>query len=44
MSSEAAGMIDSMDGIPMSAKTEKVKMLAGELYRSGDMSKHWRVS
>jgi maltose O-acetyltransferase len=25
-----------MDGIPMSAKTEKEKMLAGKLYRSAD--------
>lgn len=31
-----AGMIDSMGGISMKAKTEKAKMLAGELYRSAD--------
>lgn len=29
-------MIDSMDGISVSAKTEKAKMLAGELYRAAD--------
>ena len=30
------GKIESMDGISMSAQTEKAKMLAGDLYRSAD--------